>query len=466
MPDGRNYLTESIDKGDLLRNICEFVERLNFEQFPASTVTHAKKVVMDTLGVILAGSQDDSLNHLAEYLMPSMNQQQVSTRLGHPERLAPLHAALLNGAAGSSLEFEEGHSKALGHPGIQTIPAALAQAEATGQGGKKFLEGVILGYEVAARVGSSAPLRPGFHPSGTWGTVGAATSVAKLSGLKSSEIFDLLNIASSLGIAGSVKNSLEGKNISQMYAALSNCFGIFSLHLFRCGFSSSPETFSMTFGQLVSDEIKWERLSKDLGKQYLIETNYFKMYPSCRFTHPAIDAFYLATQNRSIDIEQVDRIDVYTFKWALEMSNPNPENIHSMRFSIPHLLSLYLASGSLTLNTIKEAKQYQSQINAIANKIIVHEDEYFNQKLPHRRGARIVITLGSGETIQEIVEDCKGGASDPYSTPQLQSKFVKLSAPVIGDKRAYRALSMLENLESLNSMSQLTDLLSKRALDD
>lgn len=463
MPDGRNCLTGPTDKRDFLRYLCEFVEKTNFEQFPTSTIIHTKKVVMDTLGVILAGSQDRPLNQLAEYLIPSINQQQVSTRLGHPERLASLNAALLNGAAGSNREFEEGHSKALGHPAIQMIPAALAQAEAMGQGGKNFLEGVILGYEVAARIGSSAPLRPGFHPSGTWGTVGAATAVAKLSDLNSSEIFDILNIASTLGIAGSVKNSLEGKNISQMYAALSNYFGIFSLLLFRCGFSSSPETFSMTFGKLVSNEIKWERLSKELGKQYLIETNYFKMYPSCRFTHPAIDAFRLAIQNRSIDIEQVDRIDVYTFKWALEMSNPNPENIHAMRFSIPHLLSLYLASGSLTLNTIEEAEQYRSQINTFANRIFVHEDEYFNQKLPQQRGARIVVTLRNGKTLQGIVDDCKGGESDPYSTSQLQSKFIELSTPVIGEKRAYKALSMLENLESLNSISQLTDLLSKRA---
>ena len=466
MPDGRNCLTESTDKRDLLRNMCEFVERTNFEQFPTSTVAHAKKVVMDTLGVILAGSQDHPLNQLAEYLIPSINQQQVSTRLGHPERLAPMNAALLNGAAGSSREFEEGHSKALGHPAIQIIPAALAQAEATGQGGKKFLEGVILGYEVAARVGSSAPLRSGFHPSGTWGTVGAAISIAKFSDLKSSEIFDIVSIASSLVIAGSVKNSLEGKNISQMYAAFSNYFGILSYYLLRCGFSSSPETFWMTFEKLVSDGVKWERMGKELGKQYLIETNYFKMYPTCRFTHPAIDAFHLATQNRSINIEQVDRIDVYTFKWALEMSNSNPENIHAMRFSIPHLLSLYLVSGSLTFNTIEEAERYQSQINTIANKIFVHEDECFNRTLPHRRGARIEITLRNGERLQGIVDDCKGGGSDPYSTSQLQSKFIELSTPIIGNKRAYRALSFLENLESLNQMSVLTDLLSKRAIDD
>ena len=454
-------MIDAEDKDQMLKQLCEFVESTDFDHLPISTITHAKDVVMDTFGVILAGSKDSHLNQLADFLAFPTDKE-ASTRLGHKRKFTPLHAALLNGAAGSSQEFEEGHSKALGHPAIQLIPAAFAHAEATRLGGKKFLEGVILGYEVAARLGSSAPLRPGLHPSSSWGIVGAAISVAKLSGFKTSEIFEVMNIASSFTIAGFVKNSLQGRNIAQMYAAFSNYFGILSYKLFQFGFSASPETLRVTFGQLLSDRLIEERLSKGLGERYLIETNYFKMYPTCRFTHPAIEALHSAVQNKSIDIEHIDRIDVYTFKWALEMSNPNPENTHGMRFSIPHLLGLFLSSGSLTLDTFKEAHRYQSLIDAIANKTFVHEDEFFNKRLPHQRGAKVEITLRNGVRIQGVVDDCKGGESAPYSASQLRAKFVELSTAVLGEKGAKKALLLLENLESLEEINQLADILGMR----
>ena len=445
--------------------LCHFVASKRLEEIPVTTVEHAKRVVMDTLGVIVAGSQDSHLHQLSK-LFISPEDQRVSTRLGHSEKLSSIHAALLNGAAGSTREFEEGHSKALGHPGIQLIPAALAHAESVGQGGKEFLEGVILGYEVAGRIGSSAPLRKGFHPSGTWGTVGAATAVAKISGVQTSEIFEIANIASSFGITAITENSLLGRNISQMYAALSNYFGILSYHLFRSGFSSSPENLRVTFGQLVSDGLKEERLVKNLGEGYFIEKNYFKMYPTCRFTHSALDAFQVAIEKRPVEIDQIDRIDVYTFKWALEMGNPKPENADAMRFSIPHLLGLYLASGSVNLKTIEDFHKYEDQVKLIADKTFVHEDEKINQMLPEKRGARIVIALQDGKKIEGSVDECRGGEVYPYPVSQLESKFVDLCAPILGKERTDRALELLGDLESLDRMERLTDVLGLRTGND
>ena len=458
-------MIEPADKKDPLKELCTFVATRRFDEFPAAAVEHAKSVIMDTLGVILGGSKDAPLERLASLLSPSTNQK-VSTRLGHQEKLSSMHAALLNGAAGSTREFEEGNSKALGHPGIQLIPAALAHSESIGASGKRFIEGVILGYEVAGRIGSSAPLRIGFHPNGTWGTVGAAAAVAKISGMKAHEIFEIANIASSFGITSYTGNSLHGNNISQMYAAMSNYFGILSYHLFRSGFSSSPENLRVTFGQLVSEGLKEERLAKSLGEGYFIERNYFKMYPTCRFTHSALDAFRAALQKEPVEVDQIRRIDVYTFKWALLMENPEPENSDAMRFSIPHLLGLSLASGSVNLKTIEEIPKYEDQVKVIAERTFVHEDEKINQMLPDKRGARIVIALEDGRKIEESVEDCRGGDSYPYPASQLESKFMDLCTPVLGMKRADRALELLKHLESLDRMERLTDLLGLRATDD
>ncbi len=135
---------------------------------------------------------------------------------------------------------------------------------------------------------------------------------------------------------------------------MSNYFGILSYHLFRSGFSSSPENLRVTFGQLVSDGLKEERLAKNLGEGYFIEKNYFKMYPTCRFTHSALDAFQVAIQKGPVEMDQIDgsMSTPLSGHWRWEI--PSLRTADAMRFSIPHLLGLSLASGSVNLKTIEE----------------------------------------------------------------------------------------------------------------
>jgi 2-methylcitrate dehydratase PrpD len=86
--------------------------------------------------------------------------------------------------------------------------------------------------------------------------------------------------------------------------------------------------------------------------------------------------------------------------------------------------------------------------------------------LPDKRGARIVIALEDGREIEGSVDDSRGGESHPYPTSQLESKFMDLCTPILGVKRANRALELLKHLESLDRMERLTDLLALRATDD
>jgi 2-methylcitrate dehydratase PrpD len=190
------------------------------------------------------------------------------------------------------------------------------------------------------------------------------------------------------------------------------------------------------------------------------------MYPTCRFTHSALDAFSVALQKEAVKVDQIRRIDVYTFKWALLMENPEPENSDAMRFSIPYLLGIFLASGSVNLKTIQESPKYKDQVKAIAERTFVHEDERINQMLPDKRGARVVITLQDGRKIEGSVEDCEGGELHPYTVSQLESKFMDLCTPILGMKGGSRALELLKHVESLDRMERLTDVLGLRATDD
>jgi 2-methylcitrate dehydratase PrpD len=151
--------------------LCRFLSETDLSALPPSVIDHARQVLVDTLGVIIAGSGVPEVNRFADRLSPSCRKEEGVTCPGRAGGFEPLFAALLNGIAGSSLEFEEGNSRAMGHPAIQLVPALAADAEAGGVSGRDLLRGLILGYETASRVSRASSMRKGLHPTGTWGVV-------------------------------------------------------------------------------------------------------------------------------------------------------------------------------------------------------------------------------------------------------------------------------------------------------
>jgi 2-methylcitrate dehydratase PrpD len=96
-------------------------------------------------------------------------------------RQVPLrHAALLNGTASHTVEFDDIYRYAVYHPGCPTIAAALAAAQTRGADMDLLLRAMIAGYEVSCRIGVAVqPSHYDFwHTTGTVGTFGAAAAVA------------------------------------------------------------------------------------------------------------------------------------------------------------------------------------------------------------------------------------------------------------------------------------------------
>src|SRR6266481_6227966 len=110
-----------------------------------------------------------------------------STVFGDAKTWTPAVAALLNGALGHSLDFDDTHADSSLHPSAPVVPAALAVGEMAGSSGRDVLTAIVAGYEVCCRLGNAldptSHYARGFHPTATAGTYGAAAAAAKLFGL-------------------------------------------------------------------------------------------------------------------------------------------------------------------------------------------------------------------------------------------------------------------------------------------
>ncbi len=56
-------------------------------------------------------------------------------------------ASLVNAVQGHAIDMDDGHRFANGHPGVVTVPAAVATAERENSSGRELIEAVVAGYE-------------------------------------------------------------------------------------------------------------------------------------------------------------------------------------------------------------------------------------------------------------------------------------------------------------------------------
>ena len=126
--------------------LSQLISRTTFAAIPPEVVEVAKVVILDGLGVTLAGSQEPAARIVAEYVGEMGGTPQCSV-FGHGFQTSPVMAAFANGVAGHVLDFEVMWHPAT-HATSPTLPGILALAEMRQSGGQDVLAALVTGFEV------------------------------------------------------------------------------------------------------------------------------------------------------------------------------------------------------------------------------------------------------------------------------------------------------------------------------
>ena len=132
--------------------MAEFIVETNWADFPELVTERAKKAVVDTVGVTLAGVNEPVGRTVADFAR-KMGGAPEAGIIGSGARAAAPLAALANGAMGHALDFDDSSYLLSGHPSVVVLPAVLAQGEAQGASGREVLEAFIIGYEISTKLG-------------------------------------------------------------------------------------------------------------------------------------------------------------------------------------------------------------------------------------------------------------------------------------------------------------------------
>ena len=142
----------------------------------------AHRTFLNWLGCAVGASRHEAAD-AALAAVATLDPAPQATVAGRSERVDIASAALVNGITSHTFDFDDTHLKTIIHPGGPVASALLALAEHTGASGRETIDALVIGVDVACRLGNTVypeHYDRGWHITGTTGMFGAAAGCALL----------------------------------------------------------------------------------------------------------------------------------------------------------------------------------------------------------------------------------------------------------------------------------------------
>jgi 2-methylcitrate dehydratase PrpD len=451
---------------DETATLAAYVADLKFEHIPRAVMERAKVLTLDFLGsAIRARREAESTPALLKMLQAlSLDGEGKSTVFGDSRRWTPAVAALLNGALGHSLDFDDTHADSSLHPSAPVVPAAFAIGELVGASGRDVLTAIVAGYEVCCRLGNAldptSHYARGFHPTATAGTFGAAAAAAKLFALSAQQIIAAFGVSGSQA-AGSLQFLVNGAWNKRYQVGAAAMNGVIAATLARNGFVGATESIEGIHGLLVgySDNAHPEEAVAGLGEIYQTMKIGVKPYPSCRYTHAALDALIAMRREHNLTPDQIRRVEIGLHRNGITLtgdaaSKRHPTSIVGGQFSMFFTGAVALDQGHFGWDDY--ARLGDAGVNALADRFDVRQDDHLETGRSHPFGARVTITTDNG-VHERLHPDPSGEPSSFPDAQAMQQKFLQLARPVL-DGHAEKFADAILSLETFERVEAATVL--------
>jgi 2-methylcitrate dehydratase PrpD len=451
---------------DETAKLAAYVADLTYDAIPREVLERAKHLTLDFLGsAVRARREAESTPSLLGMLKAlGLDHNGDATVVGDSKTWTPAVAALLNGALGHSLDFDDTHADSSLHPSAPVVPAAFAAGEMVNASGRDVLTAIVAGYEVCCRLGNAldptSHYARGFHPTATAGTYGAAAAAAKLFGLTKEQIVSAFGVSGSQA-AGSLQFLVNGSWNKRYQVGAAAMNGVIAATLARDGFLGSSESVEGKHGLLVgyTDDAHPDKAVAGLGKVYETMKIGVKPYPSCRYTHAAIDALLAMRRAHNLTPDQIKRVEIGLHRNGITLTGDAPTKRHPTsivggQFSMFFTGALALDQGRFGWDDY--TRLGDKAINALADKIDVVQDDRLEVGRTHPFGARVTVTTDDG-VHEELYPDPSGEPASFPDSAAMRQKFLTLARPVL-DGQAEKFADAILSLETYDRAASAIQL--------
>jgi 2-methylcitrate dehydratase PrpD len=444
--------------GREIEELARFVGGTRWEDVPEPVQRHTKIVLLDTFGVILAGSERPEVRQLRDRLAAGAGIGATVFARGWPIQ-DPRTAALLNGVAGRSIELCEGLRLVSGQAALQVMPGVLAVGEHLGSSGHEILVAFVLGYDVAGRLAGGFTPRPLAHQNGQVSLLAAAAAGAKLHGLDAAGISRAMRIATTLLLTPSYTNAVAGATTLNVAGGMSGFAAALAPELVLAGFEAQPNAIEEALSNLVGSGFTPGAITDELGTRWEITRNYFRLYACCNPIHPALDCLQATLAALQPRPEEIERIDIATYRFASVMRNPEPPNYFASKYSLPHAAATMAVRGSAGFAALDDSALEDPVIAALRRRVHITEDPAMSAVAPRLRPARVTITLADGGQSTQTRESHRGDFQEPFAESEIRAKFHELAGVVLTAEGAAKVEQAIDRCEQWTGIAELTGLL-------
>jgi 2-methylcitrate dehydratase PrpD len=445
-----------------LDRIASFARELRFTDLPPEVIDRAQWLLLDNIAVTVAAAAEPRVQATAA-LLRRRGSQGRSLFVVDGYRGDAADAALVNATAACAHVLDEGHKYARGHVGTYVLPAVHAVAQEREASGRELLASIVAGYEIAARMGMACRVRESMHPSGTWGTMGAAAAVARLMGLPATGIRSAMNVAAPLTLATSWQAATQGATVRDLYSGQGAANAVMAPRWVEAGFTGSDDDVSHVFGHVSAEDFDREAAVAELGTRWEVMRNYFKVHACCRNFQSGIDAALHLRREHALRAEDIVSVQADTFAIpARDNIEARPANVLAAKESFPVSLALTLVNGRCDQSVFTSEHVAHPEVARLAAACVVRCDPELDALAPEKRPSRITLRVRDGRQFSAFEPVALGDPSRPLSPAELESKFDQLVSARLGAQRAQavkqavRELPQQAGLQTLASLLQCT----------
>lgn len=431
-------------KPPLTRSLFRLVRRLHADE---ADLRAAERYVRDWLGSHVAGRTTGAGEALLAY---GGSGRDLESRV------------FLASALSHVTETDDLHRASTTHPGCVVIPPAWLLGLDCGAGGGAMLRAVLVGYEAMLRVGES--LGPGhyrtFHNTATAGVFGAAAAAASLLELDEERWVWAMGNAGTQA-AGLWQFNVDAAMSKHLHAGHAASAGLRAALLAREGFTGAEAILEGEKGLYrgLCPDPRPEAVLREARGWKLEETS-LKPYPSCRHTHPAVDAALELRDRLALHAEGADALTavrIASYGPALALTDrPNPDTAYGAKFSIQYCTAVALLEGAPGLESFGPDRLADPGIRRVLDRISVRVDEELDRAYPERWGAEVGVRLAGGELHVARVAEARGDPEAPLTDDEIDRKTLSLLAA--GGVCGEEADGLLRRCRALASGGALFDL--------
>jgi 2-methylcitrate dehydratase PrpD len=441
--------------------LADFVTGLRPDEVTPAALTWASHALLDWTGVSLA-ARDEPVVAMLLADAETTSDNGACTLVGQTARAGLYDTALINGAAGHALDYDDVIRAMGGHPSVPTIPVALALAETRGHSGREMLCAIVAGFEVGCALGrmsGTSHYERGFHNTATFGTFAAAATAGRLLGL------DAEQMQRAFGLAASLASGLKcnfGTMTKPMHAGLAAQSGLRAARLAAAGFTSNPDALEVAQGFVPTqvpefDTTVWSdpRMS---GEGFAIEQTLFKYHAACYGTHGVLEAIGKLRREHGVSLDDLKAMRLFVnTRSAGNCNQPDPKTGLALKFSIRHLATAALAGEDTAALDTYSAETATNPTYVAARDRVTGEFEPERDRMT----ARVELDTTDGRTLSADADVGVPAADTEDQWRKLAAKFSSLSEPLIGAERADAIKGAIAGMSEATDVSRFVALLAR-----